>query len=141
MLAAQWKGRAARGTEEIADAGAPGIRPDPFVPPDASYSFPPLATFDEILDRPLFAPDRRRTEPPEPAVVSAPPPVPLQVRLEGVARVGSASIAVLRDLTTNEGVRLSEGMKFKDWTVDTVEPERATLKRDSETQELKLERQ
>ena len=68
-------------------------------------------------------------------------PPPLRARLEGVALVGDARVAVIRDLSTNEGLRLSEGMEFKGWTVDAVEPDRALLKRgDRQVQELKLER-
>ena len=84
-------------------------------------------------------PDRVETSP-EPVAPPPPPPPPLRARLEGVALVGDARVAVIRDLNTNEGLRLSEGMQFKGWTVDAVEPDRALLKRnDRQVHELKLE--
>jgi hypothetical protein len=110
--------------------------------PPLAYAPPALATFDEILERPLFVPDRRPAKAPEPAAPAEAPLVPLRARLEGVAQAGGASVAVVRDLITNEGLRLSKGMQFKGWTVDAVEPERTVLKRgDSQVHELKLERQ
>jgi hypothetical protein len=63
------------------------------------------------------------------------------MRLEGVARVGSSRIALLRDLQTNQGIRLSIGQEYNGWKVESVERERTVLTRDGETQELKLERQ
>jgi hypothetical protein len=48
---------------------------------------------------------------------------------------------LLRDLTSNEGLRLSEGMEYQGWKVEAVEERRAVLKRDGQEQELKLERQ
>ncbi len=49
-------------------------------------------------------------------------------------------VAVIRDLSTNEGLRLSKGMQYKGWTLEAVEPDRALLKRgDNQVHELKLE--
>jgi hypothetical protein len=77
---------------------------------------------------------------PEPAAPPPPPPKPLRARLEGVAQADGSSVALVRDLTTNEGLRLSKGMRYKGWTVEAVEPDRALLKLgDNQVQELKLE--
>jgi hypothetical protein len=142
LLVEQWRERS---RAEGAAIPGEGVRTAPIQAPErlsSGYSPPALATFDEILTRPLFAPERRRAEAPEPPAPSASPPVQLRVRLEGVARVGDSSVAVLRDLSTNEGLRLSKGMQYKGWTVEAVEPQRALLKRgDSQVHELKLERQ
>jgi hypothetical protein len=141
LLVVQWRDRTP--VDAVGTAGAAPSRDRAEAPPTlpAGYSPPALATFDEILERPLFAPDRRPPEVPEPAAPPSPPPKPLRARLEGVALVGDARVAVIRDLSTNEGLRLSEGMEFQGWTVDAVEPDRALLKRgDRQVQELKLER-
>jgi hypothetical protein len=102
-----------------------------------------MAAFDEILNRPLFTPDRRPEKTPEPeapAEVPVETPVePLNVRLEGVARVGASRIAVLRDLQSNQGLRLSEGMEYNGWKLERVEREKAVLTRDGQTQEILLE--
>ena len=141
LLAAQWRERSASTATETSGGGVQAETAETKVPLAAGYSPPALATFDEILERPLFVPERRPAEVPEPAAPSAPPPAQLRVRLEGVAQVGDSSVAVLRDLGTNEGLRLSKGMQYKGWTLDVVEPKRAVLKRDSQVQEFKLERQ
>jgi hypothetical protein len=143
LLAVQLQERSAAVDAGGAD-GAPGPGVETPAPgPPERYAPPALASFDEILARPLFAPDRRPVEVPEPdAAPAGPPPTPLRARLEGVARTGERSVAVVRDLSTNEGLRLSQGMEYKGWTVERVEPERAVLTRgDGEVTELKLERQ
>jgi hypothetical protein len=54
--------------------------------------------------------------------------------------MGETRVAVVRDLRTNEGLRLSKGKEFDGWTVERVEPERAVLIRgDGQLQELRLE--
>jgi hypothetical protein len=142
LLALEWRERSAPGEEGVAvEAPQPGPAEVPATLP-GGYTPPALAAFDEILERPLFAPDRRPPPLPAPAAPAAPPPAPLRARLEGVAQTGDASVALVRDLSTNEWLRLSKGMQFKGWTVDAVEPDRALLRRDdSQVQELKLEPQ
>jgi hypothetical protein len=140
LLAVQLRDRSAAGGGGET-APEPGVEsPAPGLP--GRYSPPALASFDEVLARPLFAPDRRPVEVPEPAAPAGPPPTPLRARLEGVAQTGETSVAVVRDLSTNEGLRLSKGMEYQGWTVERVEPERAVLTRgDGQVTELKLERQ
>lgn len=140
VLALQWRawapapagpGDGAPPSEPIAEAVAPGT----------PYSPPARDSFDEILKRPLFSPDRQ--PPAAPPTPAAPEPQlsPLLVRLEGIATVGEVRVALLRDLTSNEGLRLSQGMEYQGWKVEAVEERRAVLKRDGQEQELKLERQ
>ncbi len=140
LLAAQWRGQTPAAPAELpepeppADPGA-AVRPLPLRPGP-----PALATFDEILERPLFAQDRRPEQAPEP---EAPPPMPVEpltLRLEGIAKAEGARVAVLRDLQTNQGLRLSEGMEHNGWKVERVDPEMAVLTRDGQVQEIRLER-
>jgi hypothetical protein len=108
-----------------------------------TYGAPARAAFDEILKRPLFVPDRRPPAIPEPVVPEQPEPEPevgIEVRLEGVATVGDTRVAILRDLGSNTGLRLSEGMEYQGWTLGSVEAQRAVLVRDGRILELKLER-
>jgi len=137
LLAVEWR----EGARQTVTVGQQ--TPDRSVrsPPIAvSYDVPARSAFDEILKRPVFSPDRRPPDIPQPTASAPAPQVPIQVRLEGVAMVGQVRIAVLRDLSNNEGIHLSEGMEYQGWTVDAVEVTRAVLKRDGQTQELKLER-
>lgn len=146
LLVVQWRGQTPlidpRIVPERADpvptseAGGPA----PPLPPSSRSGPPALATFDEILERPLFSPERRPAQAPEP---EAPPPMPvepLNLRLEGIAKVGESRIAVLRDLQTNQGLRLSEGMEYNGWRVQSVDPEVTVLTRDGQVQEIRLER-
>jgi hypothetical protein len=143
LLAAQWQGYTLRGAAGIVDGKPPANPSGPLPPLPASLAPPAMAAFDEILNRPLFTPDRRPEKTPEPeAPVEVPvetPVEPLNVRLEGVARVGASRIAVLRDLQSNQGLRLSEGMEYNGWKLERVEREKAVLTRDGQTQEILLE--
>ena len=140
LLAAQWRGQApplATGTVDAEPLAGPGA---PAGPLPARYQPPALAAFDEILERPLFIPDRRPEKPPEPAAPPPPPAELLNVRLEGIARVGESRIAVLRDLQTNQGLRISQGMEYQGWKLETLDRDKAVLTRNGQVQELKLER-
>jgi hypothetical protein len=125
-------------------ADVPGQPPAPeaaALPTARTYGTPARAAFDEILKRPLFVPDRRPPAIPPPTAPEPEPQVELPVRLEGIATVGDTRVAVLRDLSNNTGLRLSEGMEFQGWKLDTIEAQRAVLSRGGQVQELILERQ
>lgn len=142
LLAMEWRGRSV--TEAAAGVGSE-TSPDAASAPAPSerYSPPALASFDAILERPLFNPDRRPVAVPEPAVAPATTPTkPLRARLEGVVQIGATSFALIRDLSSNEPVRLAQGMELNGWTLERVESGRAVLSRgDGQVQELKLELQ
>jgi hypothetical protein len=141
LLALRWLERPPAATGEGAAVVPRPLAQEEAAAPQVHYSPPALASFDAILARPLFLPDRRPLEPPAPAAApAAPPPAPLRARLEGVVQMGETRVAVVRDLRTNEGLRLSKGKEFDGWTVERVEPERAVLIRgDGQLQELRLE--
>jgi hypothetical protein len=142
LLALEWRGRSVTGAGAgVGSETAPDAASAPA--PSNPYSPPVLASFDAILERPLFIPDRRPVAVPEPeAAPAATPSAPLRARLEGVVRIGATSFALIRDLSRNEAVRLAQGMELNGWTLDRVESGRAVLSRgDGQVQELKLERQ
>lgn len=98
---------------------------------------PQMASFGEILERPLFAPSRK---PPEPTETKAPVVQgrPSRFKLEGVAITPEARVAVIRDLTRNELSRLLEGATHNGWLVESVSPEGARLTKGKQSQELTL---
>ena len=98
---------------------------------------PQMASFGEILERPLFAPSRKPPEPPETKapVVQGPPS---RFKLEGVAITPEARVAVIRDLNRNELSRLLEGATHNGWLVESVSPEGARLTKGTQSQELTL---
>ncbi len=112
----------------------------PVSQPDTTYTPPGIEAFDEILARPLFVPGR---EPPEaPLAANATPAVesvPMRLRLEGVAITPETRVAVVRDLRSNELLRLGEGMSHDGWRVAQVLAGRAVMQRGTATEELKLE--
>ena len=139
LLAVQWR-EVVPGKSADVPGQPPALEAD--APPAApTYGTPARAAFDEILRRPLFVPDRRPPAIPPPTAPEPEPQVELPVRLEGIATVGDTRVAVLRDLSNNTGLRLSEGMEFQGWKLDTIEAQRAVLSRGGQVQELILERQ
>jgi hypothetical protein len=90
-------------------------------------------------DRPLFAPDRRKSEQPStpPVAVSVDhgPPRP-QFALMGIIIEPSATIVLLRDLARAESVTVRSGEKFGRWRL-VVETDRTVKLRDG-GEELEL---
>jgi hypothetical protein len=99
------------------------------VEPPAAPDFDALA--EEILQRPVFSPDRKPpAEAPveaEPVEVKAPPE--LKSRLAGVIIGPDDKEAFFaRDAETSKSVK--EGDEIDGWTVTSIEPDRVTLKSD-----------
>jgi hypothetical protein len=103
------------------------------------YVAPEKRRFEEVLERPLFTPDRRPA--PEPTVSAAPVTQANQIRLklEGIAITSGTRVAIFRDLSNNQLLRLAEGMKHQGWLVEQVSSESAKLTRGEEIHELSLE--
>lgn len=103
-----------------------------------NFTAPGIAAFNEITERPLFM--EGREPPPEPKVAAAAAVklTPLRLHLEGVAITPEASIAVVRDLSSNKILRLGKGMKHQGWEVAAVTATGATFKQGEQSQELTL---
>lgn len=100
---------------------------------------PSLSQLVDLMERPLFYPDRRM---PEPTVqqAPAPPPTPLRLKLEGVAIAGGSRVAVLRNLIGPGLVQLTEGDSHEGWTLDALTSTSARFSRDDgQTSELLLD--
>lgn len=144
VLLVQWRGE---DLSSRADAARIPLRTSPAkaLPGSARYVEPTRAAFDEILQRPLFVPERRPPAEPAPVEAELAPeadPVPeLELRLEGIAVVGSTRVAVLRDFGNNLGLRLTEGMEYQGWKLEEIHAQGAVLTRDGQIQVLKLERE
>jgi hypothetical protein len=138
VLARQLAERTLEETPPAAAGAVTSADPSP-LPPEAVFDPPARAAFDEILERPLFSEDRRPPPEPEQPVAAPAPMMPVRLQLLGVATTGDVAVALVRDLTTQELLRLSEGMVHQGWTVSALEPGRAVLKRGEQTQELDLE--
>ena len=99
---------------------------------DTGIAAPPIGQLVDMMERPLFFPERRM---PEPEVEEAPPPpmTPLRLKLEGIAiAAGGARVAVLRNLNGNGLVQLAEGESHEGWTLDSLSSTNATFSRNGE---------
>lgn len=110
-----------------------GIKP-PRLPP-----MPPLASYSEVVERPLFTSTRR--PPPEqekPAVVAA--RLPVNYRLEGTALSPRGQVAVVRDTRTSTLHRLAVGEQVDGWQLEQIRPGQAALTQGARKLELELDR-
>jgi len=114
-------------TKKVA-ASRPSLR-------NLTYNPPAVYEFDEIVDRHLFMADRRPAKESAPEIAAA----PIRLRLEGVAMISGAKVAVVRDMSNDQLLRLSEGMSHRDWIVESVDAVGATFTRDEESVRLLLE--
>jgi hypothetical protein len=105
---------------------------------DTGIDAPSLSQLVDLLERPLFYPDRRMPEPEE-QKAAAPPPMPLRLKLEGIAIAGGARVAVLRNLSGNGLMQLTEGDSHDGWTLDTLSSNSAIFSRGGQTSELLLD--
>jgi hypothetical protein len=98
---------------------------------NAVNAAPPVSQFADMMERPLFFPDRRM---PKPKVETAPPPppAPLRLKLEGVAIAGGSRIAVLRNLNGNGLLQLAEGDSHDGWTLDELSSSSARFSRNGD---------
>lgn len=114
---------------------------------EAQVDLPPLERFPDLAQRPLFAEDRRpepkqAPESPEPVVEQA-PTAPLNAVLTGVIHTPAARIALLRDNSTGQSLRLREGMPMPGdqggWVIKSVEPRRVVFEDPATSTETTLE--
>jgi len=103
----------------------------------STYVPPHIDDFAAILERPVFFKDRKL--PPEPAAEPVAAPAPIRLKLEGVAIVAEARVAVLRNLADNQLLQLVEGKSHKGWKLESVNADSATFTRGGQVSELSLD--
>lgn len=103
---------------------------------NSRFEPPSMAELSEMLDRPLFFPDRRL---PQVAAPAEAPRTPLRLRLEGIAIMADSRVAVLRNTANNQLLQLAEGMSHDGWTLDSIESDSVRFVRGPEVAELPLE--
>lgn len=137
------------------DGEASARRPArPFlVPSAADLALPPLETFSETLNRPLFTATRR---PPSPlaalhgqAAPAAPAPPertgPKGERLllgtyllNGIVVAGDRKIVMLKHAGSGKTLRVGEGDTLDDWTVSSVSADQVTLRRGDREEKMSI---
>jgi hypothetical protein len=125
------------------EAGAARRQTQPFLAPSAAdLALPPLETFSETLNRPLFAATRR---PPSPLAVlqgqqgatpttekTGPKGEKLVLGtylLSGIVVTSDQKIVLLKHVTSGKSLRVAEGEMLDDWKIATVAPEYVILRR------------
>ena len=140
-----WLGwRLLEGPPEVAavpDESLPPVEIE--IPEPRPIRFEGLPSYGEIVERPLFYPDRRPEEAPE--VVTAPPTAPtpepeVELSLVGVMLTDNIRAALIRQDGTGAVARLQLGESVADWRLEQVLPRQVVLQRGSETRELMLVR-
>jgi general secretion pathway protein N len=108
--------------------------------PPMDFSLPPLTHYHEIVERPLFMPDRKPQQPDEQQAPTAAVTVnPPQARLIGTVITPAKRQALIQDLTAGKVVRVEQGMPVQDWQVKEILPDRLVLARaGGQPQELML---
>jgi hypothetical protein len=101
------------------------LMPLPSLPAELSFAMPSAKTFSESVERPIFSPTR--LPPPEGTNTIESPKLELDATLVAVIISAEERIAILKPKTGPQFVRLSEGDRFQDWTLKTIEPDRVTF--------------
>jgi len=117
---------------------------DPFLAPSAAdLALPPLESFSETLNRPLFTATRR---PPSPlaALQGQQPPAPQAPErtgpkgeklvigtylLNGIVVTPEQKLVLLKHAVSGKSLRVAEGETLDDWKVETIAPEYVILRR------------
>lgn len=128
-----------QGDPEVAGAEPQAVKGESLPMPPQPPLMPPLSSYAEIVERPLFNETRRPPPAPETPVVAA-QINPTQFRLEGTALTAKQRVAVLRDTRTNQLHRLAEGDQLDGWQVSSVQAGTIALSQGAQTLQLELER-
>jgi len=153
LIATIWPFVAGVPDAEPKGAPAAGQAARLLVPSPADFSLPPLETFSETLNRPLFTATRRPPSPLASLQGDAGPPAPTPPAatgpkgeklvlgiylLRGIVVTSDSKLVLLKHATTGKSLRLTEGQKLDDWTVATIAPDHLVLSRGDQKQSVTL---
>jgi hypothetical protein len=116
---------------------SPGVKNPVSSSSDPPPGKPPLSTFAEIVERPLFAQSRRPAPKKETKVAEA-APKPETFELIGVVISPAGRMALLRTIATSEIVRAVEGQSVGGWEVRAIKPTQVVLQQGNESDVIKL---
>ena len=97
-----------------------------------------IEAYGETVNRPLLAPSRRQAPPPPAASPPKPTIVRGQFALMGTTVTKEKSVALLREVSSGKFMRVSKGEVVNGMTVDTIEPNKVTLRLAEDTDEVPL---
>jgi hypothetical protein len=103
------------------------------------YTPPPLESYSEITERPIFSPERKAPDGGQDALAAQGVGVSsTNLRLEGVALSPGERVAVIRRSDTQQLFRVSQGESLDAWRLETIRPDRVVLRSQGEVQVLML---
>jgi general secretion pathway protein N len=117
-------GNAAAGPDR--QAGAPGPNP-------AGFAMPPLRSFAQVLERPLFSPTRR----PALDALAASDTQSSGLTLVGIVISPTEHHALIEHGQPPRLERVVEGQQLEGWTVEAILPDAVTFRRADQSLELK----
>jgi hypothetical protein len=99
---------------------------------DTAITFSALASYDEIVERPLFT-STRRPPSPEPAPPAAPlptppPRAPAELALVGIVIQPTQTVALIQDKRVNEVVSATVGTAVAGWEVLEITEDRVRIR-------------
>jgi general secretion pathway protein N len=98
------------------------------------FTLPPLASFAEVIERPLFSSSRRPTATETQQHVDQ----PLSASLAGIVISASSSSVIVAHGDPPLLTRLKQGDELDGWSVSSIEPNRVLFRRGGEERQLKL---
>ena len=126
----------ARDATPAAPAAAAAGDPAPALPPQpSSFTLPPIETYAEVAQRPLFSPTR---QPPPPEAAQDALGKSSGFALIGIIIVEDGRIALIQHGRPPVLARLKEGQVVEGWTVQSILPDRVMLQHGATEHELKL---
>jgi len=118
-----------------AAATEPPAAPVPAAPPaqERVFVMPPLQSYAEVTERPLFSPSRR------PATVTQQVAGPASsLALVGVVISRDGGVALIRSGKAPALARVREGQQIEGWTVRSIAPDRVVVRNGTSEAQLKL---
>jgi len=105
-------------------------------PPAPDSTMPPAKTFVEIVRRPIFSPTREPAPQGEVTIESF--ASELDLKLVGIIIASGKQIAIVSPRNRPTFVRLSEGDRFRGWSVERIEPHRVMFRRNDVAEFIEL---
>lgn len=107
--------------------------------PQGPAPMPPIETFDEVVERPLFFRSRRPPDPDAAPPPEAAAPPKADFVLTGLIISGTERLALLRPAGSKTVERVHQGAEIEGWRVEAIHADRVVLKRGETVQEIRLE--
>ena len=108
----------------------------------ANRPVPPLGTFSEMIERPLFREDRSPYVPEAPTEPEQPrdtgPDITTQISLSAIVIDEDERIALIERRQDKKLQQLRQGEKFNGWTLNQIQADDITMQKGQETRQIAL---